>query len=192
MELLQTLLEYVIWVDTQTMDLVVAVRIPILTKLMNSVTGLGSASAALVFFGLSYRAGWRREVRVSVLALVVSGLVVGTLMLTVQRAYPGQPVCLTGGAETIAHSFPSGHAAIVAVYATVARYSDQFQFAFVSPVALLIAVSRIYLGTHYLSDTVIGVLIGVGSVLFARRLLESRRVDGLTGDAEQWLVGKSE
>lgn len=177
MELLQILFEYVQGLDAQTMDLLVALRRPILTKVMNSVTGLGSASAALVFLGLFHRAGWRWEFRVSLVALVITGLLVGTLMLTVQRAYPAQPVCLTGGAETIAHSFPSGHAAAVAVYATVSRRSDRFPFALVSAVALLIALSRVYLGTHYLSDTIVGVLIGIGSVLLARRLLASERVD---------------
>jgi membrane-associated phospholipid phosphatase len=45
----------------------------------------------------------------------------------------------------------------------------------VAAVAVLVAVSRIYLGTHYLSDTIAGVLIGVGAFLVARRLARSMR-----------------
>lgn len=182
---LDDLLEYVFRIDARTVDLVVALRRPILTKIMNSVTGLGSVTAGLVFLGLFYRAGWRREFRVTLLALAVSGVVVGTLMVTVQRAYPPQPVCMTGGAETIAHSFPSGHAAAVAVYATVARRSERFPFAIVAGAALLIAFSRVYLGTHYLSDTVFGLLVGIGSVLLARRVLASGRLDWLIRWSEQ-------
>jgi undecaprenyl-diphosphatase len=68
---------------------------------------------------------------------------------------------------------PSGHAAAVAVYATVAYRSDRFPFFLVAGGALLCAASRVYLGTHYLSDTLLGVAIGVGSVVLARRLVRS-------------------
>lgn len=160
-------------IDAQAVELVVDLRSPVLTKVMNSVTGLGSASAGLVFIGLFYLSGWRREFRVTLISLALSGLIVGTLMIVVQRPYPPQPVCQTGGAETVAHSFPSGHAAAVTVYAMVARRSEVLPFTITAVFAATIAVSRFYLGTHYFSDTVVGVLIGIGTVLVAERLLNS-------------------
>ncbi|QSG13051.1 Membrane-associated phospholipid phosphatase [Halapricum desulfuricans] len=171
-------------VDAQVVELVVDLRSPLLTKVMNSVTGLGSASAGLVFIGLFHLAGWREEFRVTLVALALSGVIVAALMVAVQRPYPPQPVCQTGGAETVAHSFPSGHAAAVAVYATVARRSEVLPFAIVAIFAVTVAVSRFYLGTHYFSDTVVGVLIGVGTVLVAERLLGSDRfaIPFLTGE----------
>lgn len=175
-QLLDEFLQAVQWVDARVVELIVTSRSPLLTKLMNSVTGLGSVTAGLVFIGLFYLAGWQRELKLSLLALTLSGLVVGTLMIAVQRPYPPQPVCLTGGAETIANSFPSGHAAAVAVFATVARRSENLPFALTAVVAATVAVSRVYLGTHYVSDTAVGVLIGIGAVLIAERLLESERI----------------
>lgn len=164
-------LEQVLRIDDRTVEVVVALRNPITTKLLTSVTGLGSASAGLVFLGLCYLAGWKDEFLHTLGALSLAGVVVGTLMLTVQRPFPPQPVCMTGGADTVAHSFPSGHAAAVATYAMTARRSESLPFEPVAVLAVLIAFSRIYLGTHYLSDTVVGVLIGVLAFVAARTLL---------------------
>ncbi|MFW5977620.1 MAG: phosphatase PAP2 family protein [Halohasta sp.] len=175
-ELFEAFVRAIYRVDAQVVTVVVDLRSPLLTKIMNSVTGLGSATAGLVFVGLCYLAGWRREFRLSLVALALSGVIVTTLMVVVQRPYPPQPVCQTGGAETVAHSFPSGHAAAVAVYAMVARRSEVLPFVSTAILAVLIAISRFYLGTHYFSDTVVGVLIGVGTVLVAARLLETDRL----------------
>lgn len=168
---LTALLEYILRIDTLTAELIAEFRTPLATKLLTSVTGLGSASAAVVLLGLFYLAGWKSEFLYTLVALLISGVIVGTLMMTVQRPFPPQPVCMTGGAETVAQSFPSGHAAAVAVYAMVARRSDNLPFKTATALAVLIAVSRVYLGTHYLSDTVVGVGIGVVSVIAATRLL---------------------
>ena len=78
---------------------------------------MGSATAALCFVGVCYLADWDDGFRNSLVALAISAVVVGTLMLTVQRAFPADPVCLTDRAETVATSCLSGHAAAVTVYA---------------------------------------------------------------------------
>ena len=137
---------------------------------MTSVTGLGSATAALVFLGVCHLAGWDDELWSAGVALALTGVVVGTLMATIQRPFPPDPVCLTDGADTVATSFPSGHAAAVTVYAMTARRSAVLPFGIVAVLAGLIAVSRVYLGTHYASDTIVGVLIGIGAFLVAVEL----------------------
>jgi undecaprenyl-diphosphatase len=169
------LVDAVVRFDTATMDAIVELRGPILTKVLTSVTGLGSATAALVFVGLFALAGWDEEATQALAMLAVAGLVVGTLMVTVQRAFPARPVCLTDGAETVAHSFPSGHAAAVTGFAMVARDSETLPFGPAAALAAVIAFSRVYLGTHYLSDTLVGVAIGIGAFLLADSLLA--RVD---------------
>ena len=154
--------------DQLAADLLVSIRDPAITKVMNSVTGLGSATAAAVVVGLFYLADWHEEVATSVLALGLTGPVVLTLMGLVQRPFPANPVCVTSG-EMVAHSFPSGHAAGVTVFALLAACSDRLPLAPTAVLAALIAVSRIYLGTHYLSDTVAGVAIGAGAFLTVTR-----------------------
>jgi len=166
-------------IDAATVDLMLALRHPVLTKFMTSVTGLGSAAAVVVLLGIAYLAGWHREVRQAGVALALAGVVVVSLMALVQRPFPPQPVCVTDGSG-VPHSFPSGHAAAVTVYALVAGDSRHLPTAIVTGLAAVITVSRIYLGTHYLSDTVAGVLIGVGAFWAAtalRRRYEDRLLE---------------
>jgi len=157
------LLDWLFALDTQTALLLAELRAPLATKLLTSVTGLGSATAALVFLGLFFAAGWREETERAGIALAVTGLVVATLMTVVARPFPPMPVCQTTG-EAVASSFPSGHAAAGTVFALTARRSEKLPVAVVAPLALFVAVSRVYLGTHYLTDTVAGVAIGAGAV----------------------------
>jgi undecaprenyl-diphosphatase len=165
------LLDLIVGVDTWMVGVVLDLRHPLLTKLMASVTGLGSASAAVVLLGLCYLGGWRRELAVAAISLAMGGAVVVSLMALVQRPFPPQPVCVTDGSGVAPHSFPSGHATAVTVYALVSRRSETFPFGVVAALAATVAFSRIYLGTHFLSDTVFGVLIGAGAVLASRQLL---------------------
>jgi len=178
---LADLLDVLVRLDTLTMERIVAWRSPLATKLLTSATGLGSATAALVFVGFCYLAGWDEEYRHALVALALSGVVVGTLMLTIARPFPPQPVCLTGGSETVATSFPSGHAAAVTVYAMTARRSETLPAGVVTAFAGAVAFSRIYLGTHYLTDTVAGVAIGIVAFWLAVWLLQREGVRTLEG-----------
>ncbi|MDS0222342.1 phosphatase PAP2 family protein [Haloarcula sp. S1AR25-5A] len=171
-QILAEFFDLLVRIDTATMDAIVAARTPLMTKVLTSVTGLGSATAALCFVGVCYLADWDEAFRHSLVALSITGVIVGTLMLTVQRPFPADPVCLTDGAETVSTSFPSGHAAAVTVYAMTARKSDALPFGAVVVLATLVAISRIYLGTHYLTDTVVGVGIGVAAFLLSAWLLD--------------------
>ena len=172
--MIDALLELVVLLDELTMDAIVALRDPLVTKMMTSVTGLGSATAALVLLGLFALAGWHEDAVLAAGALTIAGVIVGALMIGVQRPFPQDPVCLRAGEQLAAHSFPSGHAAAVTVYAMVARRSNHIPFLPVALLATAVSVSRIYLGTHYLSDTVTGIAIGVLAFLVARRVLRER------------------
>jgi undecaprenyl-diphosphatase len=162
------LLAWVLSVDAAVAELFVAARTPTLTKFMTSVTGLGSASAAAVFLGIFYLAGWRRELAVGAVALGLTGVVVPALMYLTQRPFPANPVCQTGSDGLTPHSFPSGHAAAVTVLALISRGSDHLPFRIATALAATVAVSRMYLGTHYLSDTLFGVAIGIAAFAVGR------------------------
>lgn len=123
-------LDALIRIDTATMDALVSARSPLLTKLLTSVTGLGSATAALCFVGVCYLADWEEAFRHSLVALAIT------------------------------------------VYAMTARRSEALPFGVVTAVATLVAVSRVYPGTHYLTDTVAGVGIGIVVFLASVYLLE--------------------
>ena len=165
-------LNYVHWIDRLGVEFVGAIRTGMLTVMMTSMTGLGSVTAGVVFVGLFYLAGWREEFVKSVVALSLLGVVVWGLMSLVERPFPPDPVCITEGDTGVTSSFPSGHAAAVTAYATIARDSDVLPFAVTAGFAGLISFSRIYLGTHYLSDTLFGIGLGIAAVLFAERLID--------------------
>ncbi|WP_114575760.1 phosphatase PAP2 family protein [Saliphagus sp. LR7] len=171
------LLEVVVWLDHRAVELMLAIRHPVVTKVLTSVTGLGSATAALVFLGVCRLAGWTDELRSAGIALGLAGIAVLALMWTIRRPFPPEPVCLTDGSPTVATSFPSGHAAVVAVYAMTARRSAVVPVAPVAVLAAAVAVSRVYLGTHYASDTLAGLVIGVCAFVLALRLRERFDLD---------------
>jgi undecaprenyl-diphosphatase len=160
------------WVDRLAAEFVAAVRTPFLTEMMTSMTGLGSVTAGAVFVGLFYLAGWREEFLKSVVALSLLGVVVWALMSLVERPFPSNPVCVTEGGAGTTSSFPSGHSAAVTAYAAIAWSSEELPFAVVAGLAVLISFSRIYLGTHYLSDTLVGIGLGVAAVAFAEWVLD--------------------
>ena len=70
---LSVLLDWLFALDTQTALFVSEIRTPLVTKLFTSVTGLGSATAALVFLGLFWTAGWRETTKRAGVALAITG-----------------------------------------------------------------------------------------------------------------------
>jgi diacylglycerol kinase family enzyme/membrane-associated phospholipid phosphatase len=74
-------------------------------------------------------------------------------------------------------SFPSGHAASAAAFATaVALESPRLGLA-VAPLAAAVAYSRVHVGVHWTSDVVAGAAVGTGVALATRRWWPVRRTD---------------
>jgi undecaprenyl-diphosphatase len=64
--------------------------------------------------------------------------------------------------NTDPHSFPSGHAARVAMLSVLAFPSHLFVLGIVLTVwALLVCLARIWMGVHYLSDILAGIFLGI-------------------------------
>ena len=72
-------------------------------------------------------------------------------------------------------SFPSGHAASAAAFATGVALESRGAGAAVAPLAAAVAYSRLHVGAHWLSDVVGGVGIGAGVALLGRAVLPARR-----------------
>jgi undecaprenyl-diphosphatase len=80
--------------------------------------------------------------------------------------------------QPVTTSFPSGHAASAAAFATgVALESGRWGTA-VAPLAVAVAASRVYTGVHYPSDVLVGAALGVGAAFAVRGVIavaEDRR-----------------
>jgi undecaprenyl-diphosphatase len=79
---------------------------------------------------------------------------------------------LTGEMPANGRSFPSGHAANNMAVATVLLLFFPRRGWLYLPVALLIAYSRIYTGSHWPLDVVAGMLLGIAGGWIATRLLQ--------------------
>ncbi|MBI2507410.1 phosphatase PAP2 family protein [Candidatus Woesearchaeota archaeon] len=65
--------------------------------------------------------------------------------------------------------FPSSHATVYFfIFAFIADQSEKYKYLLFA-LAALVALSRVYLGLHYLSDVIGGGLLGVGLYLLLRR-----------------------
>jgi membrane-associated phospholipid phosphatase len=73
------------------------------------------------------------------------------------------------------HSFPSGHAATAFAAATVVGVLHPRLRAPLLGLAVMVAVSRVYLGVHFWSDVLVGSLLGVAIGIAAARLFRPDR-----------------
>jgi membrane-associated phospholipid phosphatase len=71
-------------------------------------------------------------------------------------------------------SFPSGHSASAAGFATGVALESRRAGIIVAPLAAAVAYSRMHVGAHWLSDVVGGVAIGAGVALLGRLLVPAR------------------
>jgi membrane-associated phospholipid phosphatase len=121
-------------------------------------------AAALLL--LAWRRHWLRLAAFA-LAVLTSELLIGTLKNTVDRPRPPDALITTSAA-----AFPSGHAiasavtavGLVLVLATPGRSRWRWEVDAVVFTAIM-ALSRVYLRAHWLSDTVAGALLGAGLAL---------------------------
>jgi undecaprenyl-diphosphatase len=124
---------------------------------------------------------------VVVLTVVLSEVLIGVLKGAYERARPPESLVVTTGA-----SFPSGHAVAASatvVAAVIALVPLGRRRAWWAPAAvafsILMGLSRAYLGAHWLSDAVAGILLGISCALVTALMIGQiqRRVDGRQGAA---------
>lgn len=123
-----------------------------------------------------FRVAYYRTAAFLILAIILLAALVMVIKLVVRRRRPhGEWGAVYRNTDP--HSFPSGHAARAAMLALFAVVLGPFWLALIMVVwALLVGLSRVMTGMHYLSDVVAGMLLGVASgglILLARPWLEA-------------------
>jgi undecaprenyl-diphosphatase len=104
---------------------------------------------------------WQQKALLMGISVVVTALLVLTLKFTVKRQRPagewGEIY-----RSTDPHSFPSGHAARAFMLAVMAAGLGPAWFAVSLMVwAPLVGLARVAMGVHYLSDVLVGAILGI-------------------------------
>ena len=159
-------------------------RTPRLQSVMLEITFLGTATVVLMIVGISALFLSLSGHRFSALLLLIStagGFVINTLLKI--GFVRSRPQVFDWGTTAASWSFPSGHAMNAAIaYFTVAYLAARLQkrrgerlvtFAAAAMLVLVICVSRLYLGVHYPSDVLAGVIIGLAWASFCMATLEA-------------------
>ena len=159
--------------DEAWLRLMIAGRAQPLTVIANIFNLLGLVSITLpvriaIAGFLALRRRWW-HLAAFVAAIVLSEVLIGLLKGIYGRARPPDSLVATSGT-----SFPSGHAvaaSVTAVAAVIAlvpagRWRAWWAMAAVA-FSILMGLSRAYLGAHWLSDAIAGVLLGTSCALLA-------------------------
>lgn len=152
---------------------------PVLPRLSHSANhGLlwFGAAAGMAAFGGSARA--RRAALRGVVSLAVASAAINTVgKRAVRRERPildVVPVIRRLKRQPFTTSFPSGHAASAAAFATGVALESKGWGAVVAPLAVSVAASRVYTGVHYPSDVLAGAALGVGAAFALRGVVPTR------------------
>ena len=155
-----------------------------LEPVMLEITFLGTGSVVIMLVAISGLFLWLSNHKYSAILLLIatSG---GILLNNLLKAGFGRPrpQIFDWGTHAVTWSFPSGHAMSAAiVYGTVAYLAARLQkkrwhravtMLAALLIILLIGVSRLYLGVHYPSDVLAGILIGLAWAAFCVAVLEA-------------------
>ncbi|MFJ4965158.1 Diacylglycerol kinase [Streptomyces sp. ADI96-02] len=152
---------------------------PLLPKLSRSANhGLLWFGAAAGMAALGSSARSRRAALRGVASLAVASAAINTVGKgAVRRERPILdlvPMVRQLKRQPVTTSFPSGHAASAAAFATGVALESKGWGAVVAPVAVAVAASRVYTGVHYPSDVLAGAALGVGAAFALRGLVPTR------------------
>jgi len=105
---------------------------------------------------------WSRAGLQAAVALAISHVPVAIVKKLYPRIRPylAIPETITFRNPLTDHSFPSGHTTAIFSVTVPFMLTDPLMILLLLPFALIVAVSRMYLGLHYPSDVLVGAAIG--------------------------------
>jgi undecaprenyl-diphosphatase len=160
---------------------------PLLTQAATELTYLGTGTVVMMIVAVAALFLWHTQHKHSarlLLAAVAGNIILnGVLKLVFHRA---RPTVFEWQTTAVSSSFPSGHAMSATVcYGTVAylvirlqkhRWSRVLTGIAAVVLILLICTTRLYLGVHYPSDVIAGMLVGLAWAGFCMATLEASLV----------------
>jgi undecaprenyl-diphosphatase len=183
------LAEHVLAGGTQAFDVAILQWLhehqsPLLTSVMVEMTYLGTGTVVITVVGVAALFLWHTEhkhsARLLLAATIGNILLNGALKLVYHRPRPSLFAWQT---TAVSSSFPSGHAmSATVVYGTVAylllrlqkhTWAKLLTLGGAIILILLICLTRLYLGVHYPSDVLGGIVVGLAWAAFCMATLEA-------------------
>jgi len=139
-------------------------------------------AVGLILAGIAWWRGnkkWTRIFLSMLIALAIAGVVGRGIEIATGRARPSvRTEEVWNRFSSKYHAFPSGHVTASMAFFGVLFFANRRVAVACLPIPILIGFSRIYLGAHYLSDVVCGVILGIlSAVLVARVFLRQSTID---------------
>ncbi|GMG96428.1 phosphatase PAP2 family protein [Tepidimicrobium xylanilyticum] len=165
------------WFDEKFIQIInVNMKSKFLDRFMPRFTNLGGvfSTTFIIFCLLVFGKGIGRIIGIQgAVTLAISQSITYSLksLLSRERPYNILKDLNTFGIVLKDYSFPSGHtSASFSIAAIIALNMPKLSI-LVFPIALLIGISRIYLGVHYPTDVVAGIVLGTGSAILVHNYL---------------------
>ncbi len=135
----------------------------------HGVLWFGIGAVGVLIGGRSKRAALRGLASLSMASFVSNSIVkplVGRRRPDPERTHVARRI----GQRPWTSSFPSGHSASAAAFATAAALEMPASALVLGPLAAAVGYSRVHVGVHYKSDVVVGMAIGATLAVVGRRL----------------------
>src|SRR3989338_989098 len=168
--------------DNQITSIVFLIRNGILTDFFMGITFVSSILIIFLFLTILFIKENKRRWILPLWATLVFDIIIGFLLkITIQRHRPFELglVSLINGLEKSSYyvwnfSFPSFQTMMVfSAIPFLSKEFPKFKYAWIA-FACVVALSRVYLGVHFLSDVIAGALIGYLIGWFVVRKVEGK------------------
>ena len=157
------------------LKLLESIRTDFLNTLFESITILGEETLMILlvvtlWFAVDKRLA-QRLLFATVSSLTLNGIIKN--IARVPRPFTRGISCVREGTAT-GYAFPSGHTQEFATWSTVValKFKKLWLSIITGVLILLVGFSRLYLGAHYPSDVIVGILLGVGIATLSNYLFE--------------------
>jgi undecaprenyl-diphosphatase len=157
--------------DGAVRDFMAQHQSPMMRNFMRNVSLFGDwpshVALGLLLLGIAWRRHSKKWMRIflsMLLAMAIAGIAGTVIKRTVPRARPSVKSELRWGGprfNTKYHAFPSGHVLASTAFFGVLIFTRRRIGLACLPIPILIGLSRMYLGAHYLSDVVCAAVLGI-------------------------------
>ena len=180
--------------DAESIQFIQSFSSPLLDFFFQIITQLGNPVFWLIISAYLYWIGKEKASLYLTNLILFTAVFVETLKLFFARPRPefsGESRRILGIETNSKYSFPSGHAALISsVTAFYASRKKLLQTIGMILLIILVGASRLYLGVHFLSDVLAGIVLGIIVAGFNKHV--SRKLDDaklkLTKLNEEFLI----